>query len=152
MRSFCFGLLLLTSLFATPPASAQQYDTEPVYGSRKEPFYGIESTATDSPSATPGEELESKIKATAKPIVVYGRQTCGWTQKYIQDLQKAGIPYVFKDVDDPTFFDEARRGLQESGSKSGSLSLPILDINGKMSSRPDLTSLIAATAKKANNP
>jgi glutaredoxin len=85
-------------------------------------------------------------------LVVYGRMGCSVTKRYVSELQQAGIPYTFCDIDTPAGGNEFNQKLSQAGF-SGSIDLPVINDNGKISIRPKLTELLknAKPQKDANN-
>jgi arsenate reductase-like glutaredoxin family protein len=79
-------------------------------------------------------------------VVIYGRTACGITKKYMTQLEKASIPYVFKDIDAPGG-DREFTVAANKGGLSGSIGLPLVEVDGKVSSRPDLAALIKSKGK-----
>ncbi len=79
----------------------------------------------------------------AKPyIVVYGRNTCGVTQKAMRGLKEAGIPFEYKNIDDKSVEDILHKRMDKSGLDIRWYNLPVVDVNNKLSIRPDIRSTI----------
>jgi glutaredoxin len=140
MRTKYFLFFTLLALVSASSSWAQyDTDTEPDYAKNIEPVYSMEPNNPESAiNPQPAQQVGTAI--AKKSVTVYGRETCGWTVKYMKDLQKAGIPYVFKNVDDPAVNNEMWKRL---GNNTSSTGLPVIDNNGQVSSRPDLKSLLA---------
>lgn len=79
-------------------------------------------------------------------LILYGSEACGWTQKYRQELKKANIPFEYKDINNSKFHEEMSQHLADADIY-GSIPLPVVFANGKISPRPDLTKLIKANKK-----
>jgi glutaredoxin len=70
-------------------------------------------------------------------IVVYGRESCGYTQRMNRNLDEAQLPYEFQSVDDPAVADVLHARMQASGLDVQRYLLPVVDANGEISVRPD---------------
>lgn len=77
-------------------------------------------------------------------VVVYGRDACGWTQKYLSDLRIEGIDAIYKIVDDDEVSDELHARMEKAGLNTTSYYLPVIDVNGKMFIRPELNKVLTA--------
>jgi hypothetical protein len=76
-------------------------------------------------------------------VAVYGRDTCGITQRMLADLGRSGVPYVYKRVDDRAVADELHERMQASGLDTSRYGLPVVDVNAEIDIRPspgDVTS------------
>lgn len=71
-------------------------------------------------------------------VVVYGRDSCGWTQKYLKDLQNKGIKVVFKNVDSKKVSDELHPRMEKAGLDTRRYILPVIDVNASMFIQPEL--------------
>lgn len=77
-------------------------------------------------------------------VVVYGRDQCGWTHKYIKDLKDEGIDVIYEIVDSDEVCDELHPRMEEAGLDTKHYLLPVIDVNGHMYIRPDLALLLEA--------
>ena len=109
---------------------------------------------TPSATATRDETPPGKDKADSEngKLVVYGRMGCSVTKRYISELKEAGIAYTFCDIDTPDGDKEFNQKLSQAGF-SGSIDLPVINDNGKISIRPNLAGLLknAKPPKEAKN-
>ena len=62
-------------------------------------------------------------------IAVYGRDTCGWTQR--------ALHYRYFIVDDRQVAQRLHSRMQAAGLSTGRYQLPVIDVNGEMMVRPD---------------
>ena len=62
-------------------------------------------------------------------IILYGRKTCGLCTRMTKNLDNAGIPYTFKNIDDRNNQSEIKDKRGKADIK-GSFRLPLMDING----------------------
>lgn len=94
--------------------------------------YGkINATVTDGPVPL----YESSY------VVVYGRDTCGITNRMLADLDRAGVPYEYKRLNDPHVGQELHPRMEAAGLNTRSYGLPIVDVNAEMIIRPSATSV-----------
>jgi hypothetical protein len=70
-------------------------------------------------------------------VVVYGRDTCGVTSRMLADLNRSGIPYEYKRVDEPQVADELHPRMEAAGLDVRRYGLPVVDVNAEMIIRPD---------------
>jgi len=77
-------------------------------------------------------------------IVVYGRNSCGFTQRTIKDLKAAGIPFEYRTVDDKKVANLLHSRMQLSGIDTRRYNLPVIDVSNHLSVRPESSSIIEA--------
>jgi len=77
-------------------------------------------------------------------VVVYGRDSCGWTQKYLSDLRNEGIEAIYKSVDNEEVCDELEPRMEKTGLDTRSYYLPVIDANGQIFIRPALNEVLEA--------
>lgn len=75
-------------------------------------------------------------------LVVYGRQTCGYTKSLVRDLNRSGIRYEFLNIDDPQVSDLLHRRMEDAGIETRRYNLPVVDLNNSISVRPDNNDVI----------
>src|SRR5262245_20034932 len=86
---------------------------------------------------------------TAKPlydhpyVVVYGRETCGFTQETINRLKRARIDFEYASVDDKASADELHSRMKLSGLDTSYYLLPVVDVNNSLVIRPENDDLVA---------
>ena len=69
-------------------------------------------------------------------IVVYGRNTCGFTQQTIKDLTLAGIPFEYQNIDEKPVADLLHSRMRSSGINTRRYNLPVVDVSNEISIRP----------------
>jgi hypothetical protein len=69
-------------------------------------------------------------------VIVYGRERCGLTQRMRSDLQRSGVPFEFKSVDDPGVGDELHPRMEAAGLDTRRYGLPVVEVSGDMMIRP----------------
>ena len=69
-------------------------------------------------------------------IVVYGRETCGYTKQMLASLAAKGIRATFRSVDDAAQADHLHARMEAAGLDTGHYQLPVVDANGQLSIRP----------------
>ncbi len=77
-------------------------------------------------------------------IVVYGRNSCGYTQQTIKDLKKSGVPFEYRIVDEKPVAELLHSRMKNSGISTKRYNLPVVDVNNSFSIRPKITSIIDA--------
>jgi glutaredoxin len=75
-------------------------------------------------------------------IIIYGRTNCSICQDYQQRLDNQDIAYTFKDIGDTNVQDELYPKMKKAGLNSGYFQIPVIDVNGKVSIRPELRDVI----------
>jgi arsenate reductase-like glutaredoxin family protein len=63
-------------------------------------------------------------------IVVYGKTTCGWTQKCLRELKAKNYEVIFENIDSPDVQGEIFPRIDAAGLDRNRLSIPIIDVNG----------------------
>jgi len=64
-------------------------------------------------------------KAASQKIVLYSADWCGYCRKAKRYLARRGVDYEVRDVDESRYADELKR-------KTGSRSIPVIDVDGRM--------------------
>jgi hypothetical protein len=75
-------------------------------------------------------------------LLVYGRDSCGYTQETLQKLRAAKIKHQYLMVDDPTTADVLHGRMEAMGISTRNYLLPVVDLNNTISTRPDNRQLI----------
>jgi len=70
-------------------------------------------------------------------VAVYGRNSCGWTQKMLRDLKQSNVNYKYFSVDDKAEAQRLHSRMQQSGIDTKRYFLPVVDVNGHISVRPE---------------
>jgi glutaredoxin len=83
-------------------------------------------------------------------IVVYGRDSCGYCQNMKANLDKASLPYVFEIVDQAEVADILFKRMKASGIDTASFGLPVVDLSGVISVRPEPSVIISRYRSSAN--
>jgi len=83
-------------------------------------------------------------------VVVYGRESCGYTQQTINDLKRARIEFEFGDVDDPAVADELHSRMKLAGLDVSYYLLPVVDLNNSISIRPKNRELVGQAKQLFN--
>jgi hypothetical protein len=77
-------------------------------------------------------------------VIVYGRDSCGWTQKYLHDLKNKHVKFVYESVDSKDVCDELHPRMRAAGLNIEIYNLPVIDVNGQLFIRPELDRVLAA--------
>ncbi|MES9970740.1 MAG: hypothetical protein ABW092_11960 [Candidatus Thiodiazotropha sp.] len=80
---------------------------------------------------------------TTPYVAVYGRNSCGWTKQMLNDLKSSDIRYEYHIVDKPEVADLLHARMQQSGINTRRYNLPVVDVNGRLSVRPDSDKIIS---------
>ena len=77
-------------------------------------------------------ESETKLEPLYKLpyVVVYGKTTCGWTQKCLRELKEQNIDVIFENIDKQEIQMEIFPRIDAAGHKRNRISIPIVDVNG----------------------
>jgi len=75
-------------------------------------------------------------------VVVYGRNSCGHTQKTLNELKKAGITFEYQIVDDKTVANLLHSRMESSGIDTRRYNLPVVDVSNNFSIRPSIRSIL----------
>ena len=75
-------------------------------------------------------------------LLVYGRDRCGWTQKYLKDLEAEEIEPIYEIVDKQEVSDELHTRMEKAGLSTRSYGLPVIDVNGQLFIRPNLNKIL----------
>ena len=92
-----------------------------------------------------GPQPESQItQVTVVPlfdepyVAVYGRDSCGFTQKLIKDLQASRVDYHYYIVDEKPIADRLHATMIDQGMDVRRYNLPVVDVSGDLSIRPSV--------------
>jgi len=81
-------------------------------------------------------------------VVVYGRDSCGFTQKTLDDLSSAGVNFRYFKIDEREVADSIHTRMEESRISTRRYNLPVVDVNGKISIRPSIDDVLAMYGQK----
>lgn len=76
-------------------------------------------------------------------LVVYGRDSCGFTQQTIRELKKASVKFEYLSVDDKSVADSLHFRMESKGINTRRYLLPVVDLNNSFSIRPENKDLVA---------
>lgn len=89
---------------------------------------------------TPAESNEPQYEMPY--VVVYGRDSCGYTQKTLRELLQADIPFDYRIVDDKQVASELHKRMEISGIDTRLYNLPVIDVNNQIAIRPSTEEII----------
>ena len=75
-------------------------------------------------------------------VVIYGRESCGFTQQTIKDLKQVGIPFEYLNVDDKSVADLLHSRMRKSGIDTRRYNLPVVDVSNDITIRPKTNKII----------
>jgi len=84
---------------------------------------------------------------TGSYIAVYGRSTCGFTQKMRKGLAERRINHHYLIVDDKQVADRLHKRMTASGISTRRYNLPVVDVSGKLYVRPTLEKVLSEYRK-----
>lgn len=84
---------------------------------------------------------------TGPYIVVYGRNTCGFTQKMRKGLAANGVSHHYLIVDDKQVADVLHKRMTASSISTRRYNLPVVDVSGKLYVRPTLERVLTEYRK-----
>ncbi len=76
-------------------------------------------------------------------VVVYGRDRCGWTKKYLRDLENEGIEVRYEIVDSKEVCNVLHPRMEKAGLKTTRYYLPVI-VNAQIFIRPELNTVLEA--------
>jgi len=71
-------------------------------------------------------------------VVVYGQDTCSFTQNALNELRQANKKPIYKKVNIKSVSDELFSRMKKSGLRTDRFLLPVIDVNNKLLIRPDM--------------
>jgi hypothetical protein len=77
-------------------------------------------------------------------VIVYGRDSCGFTQNMRRELEKAGIPHHYEIIDRQPARDQVFARMEASRLDVSRFQLPVVDVNAKLFVGPEPEAILAA--------
>jgi glutaredoxin len=71
-------------------------------------------------------------------VVVYGRDSCGWTNRMRKSLAAQGIDFEYRQIDEKIVADNIHQRMGSAGIDTGYYFLPVVEVNGNIQARPEL--------------
>jgi len=75
-------------------------------------------------------------------IIVYGRDACGLTQRFLSELNRAGIGCIYKSIDEPKARAEIIPRMKIANLNTSSFRLPVVDVNAHILTNPDVATVL----------
>jgi len=91
-----------------------------------------------------GSQSQLEPLFTPPYVAIYGREACGYTQQYTQEISGLNMRYISQNIDDPATADVLHSRMKKSGLDTSRYMLPVLDVNGKIFVRPPIDDVIKA--------
>lgn len=79
---------------------------------------------------------------SAPYVVVYGRDSCGYTSKLRRYLTERGVPFHYRVVDEKLVADDLHERMNRAGISTRRYNLPVVDVSGTLSIRPEPVSVV----------
>ncbi|MDO6621191.1 glutaredoxin domain-containing protein, partial [Shewanella sp. 6_MG-2023] len=74
-------------------------------------------------------------------VAVYGRDSCGHTQKLLRELRQQGMEPHYLNVDDMNIADSLHARMEMQNIATQRYNLPVVDVNASLTIRPTLASV-----------
>ncbi|MDO6621209.1 glutaredoxin domain-containing protein [Shewanella sp. 6_MG-2023] len=74
-------------------------------------------------------------------VAVYGRDSCGHTQRLLRGLRQQGIEPHYLNVDDKNIADRLHARMEMQNIATQRYNLPVVDVNASLAIRPTLASV-----------
>jgi len=71
-------------------------------------------------------------------VLVYGRDSCGYTGQMRQGLTRQGVAFAYNQVDNGAVADQLHGKMQQLGLNTAYYELPVVEVNGRLLLRPEL--------------
>jgi hypothetical protein len=82
-------------------------------------------------------------------VLVYGRDSCGRTQKCLNELRRAGIYCYYKVIDQPGIREEVFPRMKRAGIDISYFLLPVVDVSGNLFINPTVEKVVSLYQKSA---
>ena len=69
-------------------------------------------------------------------VAIYGRDSCGYTQRLIEDLEASNVSFHYYVVDKKPIADRLHATMADQGMQVQRYNLPVVDVNGALTIRP----------------
>lgn len=76
-------------------------------------------------------------------VVVYGRDTCNYTQRMRKKLSRAGVAHQYRIIDRSSVADRIHERMRKADIDTSRYPLPVVDVNGSIYTRPEPGRIIA---------
>lgn len=70
-------------------------------------------------------------------VVIYGRDSCGWTSQMRKNLTAQGIEFKYRKIDDSVVANHIHQRMNSSGIDTRYYLLPVVEVNGNIQVRPE---------------
>ncbi|MFI8719286.1 glutaredoxin family protein [Stenotrophomonas sp. NPDC077464] len=110
----------------------------------KRTFFPSRAQLAREAATLPVSALVPPAHTVRGPAVdVYGRDGCGYTRGMLADLQAAGVPVRYHDIDVPSVEAQFHARFQHEGvMRNGAYELPIVAVAGQSLARPGSDAVI----------
>lgn len=82
-------------------------------------------------------------------LVVYGRDSCGYTMRTVKVLSEAGVKFQYFKIDDQAVANSLNSRMAAMGIDTRHYYLPVIDLNNSIMIRPDNKDIIIEARKLA---
>lgn len=91
-----------------------------------------------------GHRFALSVDASRPYVVVYGRDSCGYTSRMREFLREQGVPFEYRVVDESPVADHLHAQMRAAGISTRRYNLPVVDVAGYISVRPEPAEVVAA--------
>ncbi len=85
-------------------------------------------------------------------IIVYGRKTCEWTVKYLNEFKNRGInDVIYKNIDNKQVAEKIETMIKKAGLDARYM-LPVIEVGSQVFIRPDLNVILDIYNNNSNSP
>ncbi len=77
-------------------------------------------------------------------VVVYGRDSCGYTQQMRRALAKARVPFHYEHIDEQPVRDVMHRRMRSAKIDTSLYTLPVVEVSTRILVHPDPGEVVAA--------
>jgi len=81
-------------------------------------------------------------------VIVYGRDSCGWTRQAVETLAQSSVNYKYYKVDEKEVADHLHGRMRDANIPTHRYNLPVVDVNGAISVRPNMDDVLLSYNEK----
>ncbi len=86
--------------------------------------------------------VSARAEATTPRVIVYGRDSCGYTRSTVVALDVASVPFRYLRTTDPAVRKALFAKMDAAGIPDGPFKLPVVEIDGTLSMRPTVDDML----------
>lgn len=110
-------------------------------------WYDFDVAGSTGKMGTSANQVEKIIEddgeiPSGNIVIVYGRKTCGWTMKYLNELKNRGINVIFKNIDNKKIAEKIETKMKKDNLNIHHYALPVIEVGSQIFIRPDLNDVL----------